>query len=174
MKLHDEQSEGLSRRLCINMVQTAGGGTLTHSQATNIWDKTVLPLGKRLGLLTGYVKPQEGTSKRTASGNEDLQRKWHETVTEMIAQIKSVAKKELNDNRLVKSMLPRLIVNLDEECLHALGKNSKVVGSSGKRKHNNQNASSRQIIVYYIVSLVFTLYHNLFFIISHCAGTQLH
>ena len=57
------------------MVQTASGGKLSRAQAINTWDKTILPLGKRLGLLTGYVKPQEDTSKRTAAGNIALQKK---------------------------------------------------------------------------------------------------
>ena len=37
------------------------------------------------------------------------------------------------------------ICNLDEECVHALGKNAKIAGSKTKNKHDNQNASSRQI-----------------------------
>lgn len=49
----------------------------------------------------------------------------------------------LQDEDLVIAMMPYLIWNLDEECLHAMGKNEKVAGSKGKKKHDNQNASSR-------------------------------
>ena len=125
------------------MVQTASGGKLSRAQAINTWDKTILPLGKRLGLLTGYVKPQEDTSKRTAAGNIALQKKWYNTVSELLAKIRTRAMDVLKDERLVNLMMPYLLVNLDEECLHAMGKNSRVCGSKEKKKHDNQNASSR-------------------------------
>ena len=128
------------------MVQTASGGTLERSQAANIWDKTILPLGKKLGLLTGYVKAQEGTSKRTAAGSPELQRRWYDVVTKIFAKVRADAKKLLNDDNLVERMMPWLVCNLDEECLHALGKNSKIVGSKGRKKHDNQNASSRSFL----------------------------
>ena len=73
--LHDLQSEGLSRSLCIDLVETAGAGGITRTQATYMWDQTILPLGKKLGLLTGYVKTQAGSSKRTAAGSVELQKK---------------------------------------------------------------------------------------------------
>ena len=88
IRLHDQHSEGLSRGLIIDMITTAGGGKISRSQAVNIWDKTMLPLGKKLGLLTGYVKPQAGTSKRTAAGKPKLQKQWYDTVTEMIAKVR--------------------------------------------------------------------------------------
>jgi len=143
IKLHDDQSEGLSRQSIASMVVTASGGKLTRDQALRTWDWTVFPLGQKLGLLTGYVKPQDGTSKRTAAGNRDLQRDWHIVCTELLSKIKTHAQKILKDERLVHEMLPWLLCNLDEECLHALGKNRKVVGSKTKKKHDNQNASSR-------------------------------
>ena len=143
IRLHDQHSEGLSRGLIIDMITTAGGGKISRSQAVNIWDKTMLPLGKKLGLLTGYVKPQAGTSKRTAAGKPKLQKQWYDTVTEMIAKVREHAQKVLKDKKLVDKMVTHLIFNLDEECLHALGKNRKIVGAKGKKKHDNQNASSR-------------------------------
>ena len=74
IKFHDDQSEGLSRRTITSMVKVASGNTLSREQAERTWDKTIHPLGKKLGLLTGYVKPQIGTSKRTAAGKKNLQR----------------------------------------------------------------------------------------------------
>ena len=148
VKLHDEQSEGLPRRLIIEMVKTAGGGKLTHTQASNLWDQTILPLGKRKGLLTGYVKAQEGTSKRTAAGKIHLQRAWHELVDDLFDKVRQHAKKILVHDALVDKMMPYLICNMDEECLHALGKNEKVCGSKEKKKHDNQNGSSRFVAAF--------------------------
>lgn len=143
VKLHDEKSEGLSRQLIIKMVIAAGGGDISRAQATCLWDQTILPLGKRLGLITGYVAPQEGTSKRTAAGSPALQRKWYDVVTELFSDVKKRACEVLNDDNLVEQMMPWLVVNLDEECLHAMGKSYKIVGSADRTKHDNQNASSR-------------------------------
>ena len=140
---HDENSEGLPRRLVVQMVQQAAGGNTTLKQATNSWDKTIHKFGRDNGLLTGYVDTQSDTSKRTQAGNFDLQRKWHLTVTEVIALVRARAKEVLQDDALVEKVMPWLIWNLDEECLHAIGKNEKVVGAKGKKKHNNQNSASR-------------------------------
>ena len=146
--LHDLQSEGLSRRLCIDLVETAGAGRITRTQATYMWDQTILPLGKKLGLLTGYVKTQAGSSKRTAAGSVELQKKWHETVDKLFDEIKTRANEVLGDDDLVESMMPHLVCNLDEECLNALGKNVKVIGAKHKKKHDNQNASSRFVAAF--------------------------
>lgn len=127
------------------MVHTAGGGYLTPGQAQNIWDRTILPLGRKLGILTGYVKPQEGTSKRTAAGNRQLQLKWYTLVTDVISKVTARAKEVLQSARLVKLMLPALIANLDEECLHAIGKNAKICGAAERKKHDNTNGSSRSV-----------------------------
>ena len=143
VKLHDEKSEGLSRRLIVQMVVTAGGGKLTTAQAESLWDQTILPMGKRLGLLTGYVKTQEGSSKRTAAGDPKLQHRWYNTVTDVIAKVRQRAEEVLQDEKLVAAMMPELISNLDEECVQALGKNYTVCGSAGKKKHDNQHGSSR-------------------------------
>ena len=147
VKHHDIQSEGLSRRIILKMVREASGGTLTPSQCANVWDKTIFPLGKRMGLLTGYVKPQDGTSKRTAAGAPELQKQWYDVVTKLFAKVRQDAKKILKCDKLVDLMMPWLVCNLDEECLHAMGKNCKVVGAKGKKKHDNQNASSRSVLI---------------------------
>lgn len=144
IKIHDDQSEGLGRRAIISMVITASGGQLSRGQASRTWDKTIYPYGKSIGLLTGYVMPQEGTSKRTAAGKANLQRDWHVVCDEMFSQIHERAMEVLGgDEELVRKMLACLNANLDEECVHSMGKNSKVAGSKGKKKHDNQNASSR-------------------------------
>ena len=130
------------------MVVTASGGKLTRAQASGTWDKTIYPYGRKLGLLTGYVKPQEGSSKRTAAGDEKLQENWYAVITELLNQIRTHAKQILKDDDLVEKMLPSLLVNLDEECLHALGKNAKIAGSTSKKKHDNQNASSRHAPIF--------------------------
>ena len=148
IKVHDDQSEGLGRSAIISIVVTASGGKLTREQAARTWDKTIHPLGKKLGLLTGYVKPQEGTSKRTAAGNAQLQADWHEVCTQLLLKVKTRAQEALQDEGLVHKMLPWLIANLDEECLHALGKNRRIVGSCAKKKHDNQNASSRSHLIF--------------------------
>ena len=80
VKLHDEKSEGLSRSLIVAMVQKASGGTITKMQASHTWDRTIMPLGRELGLLTGYVCPQEGTSKRTAAGATAIQKRYYDNV----------------------------------------------------------------------------------------------
>ena len=127
------------------MVITASGGKLSHSQASNCWDQTIFPLGKKLGLLTGYVRAQEGTSKRTAAGDPELQRKWYGLLTKMFERIYERAKEVLGNEADAKRMMPSLICNLDEECLNAMGKNYKVVGSTNRKKHDNQHASSRHV-----------------------------
>ena len=149
--LHDLQSEGLTRRLCIDLVETAGAGRITRMQATYLWDQTILPFGRKLGLLTGYVKTQAGSSKRTAAGSVELQKKWHETVDQLFAEVKTTAKEVLGDDDLVEKMMPYLVCNLDEECLHALGKNARVIGAKSKKKHDNQNASSRFVAGFFVV-----------------------
>ena len=143
IKLHDDQSEGLNRRAIIQMVVTASGGKLTTEQAARTWDKTIFPFGQKNKLLTGYVKAQDGTSKRTAAGNAKLQRDWHVVITELFDRIRAHNKEVLRDDRLVEVMMDDCVCNLDEECLHALGKNSKVAGSASKTKHDNQHATSR-------------------------------
>ena len=143
IKVHDDQSEDLSRTVIVSLIVTVSGGKLSRTQAENTWDRTIHPFGMSVGLLTGYVKPQDGTSKRTAAGNIELQHEWHVLCDEMFAQVKAKAMELLKDPELVREMLPYLQANLDEECLHALGKNSKIVGSKDKKKHDNQNASSR-------------------------------
>ena len=154
---HDENSEGLPRRLICQMVQQAAGGKITLKQATNSWDKTIHKFGRDAGLLTGYVAAQAGTSKRTQAGNEDLQRKWHFTVTEVIERVRTRAKQILKDDALVEKVMPWLIWNLDEECLHAIGKNEKVVGAKPKKKHNNQNNASRcQRINFFVARVTIT------------------
>lgn len=125
--LHDEKSEGLSRRMIIQMIQRASGFKLSLTQAGHTWDRTVHPYGKALGLLTGYVKPQAGTSKRTAAGDPVLQKKWYDTVTEGLAEVERVAQEVLQDPILVRKMMPFLVANLDEESISAMGKNYKVV-----------------------------------------------
>lgn len=123
------------------------------------WDKTIQPLGHSLGLLTkGYVKPQEGTSKRTAAGKESLQREWHLLVDEMIAKVRSRAMEVLKDEELVHKMMPFLISNMDEECVQAMGKNAAVQGSQTKRKHDNQNFSSRQALTIHANTFILTLF----------------
>ena len=74
VKVHDDECEGLPRRAIVSMVVKASGGKLSRKQAEHTWDRTIFPYGQRLGLLTGYVRPQDGTSKRTAADNIDLQR----------------------------------------------------------------------------------------------------
>ena len=145
VKLHDEQSEGLTRRLAIKLVREAKGNEITERQASNLWDNTVHRLGKEKGLLTGYVKPQEGTSKRTAAAKRNLQLDWSLTVLKLFDEVRRVALEVLKDAVLVEKLMPYLIYNLDEECLQALGKNRRVVGSKTNRKHNNQNGSSRSV-----------------------------
>ena len=141
--LHDEKSEGLSRRMIIQMIQKACSFKISQSQAAHTWDRTIHPYGKSIGLLTAYVKPQAGTSKRTAAGDPALQKKWYDTVTNGLAEVKRVALEVLKDTKLVRLMMPFLVANLDEESLQAMGKNYKVVGSQANKKHDNQNASSR-------------------------------
>ena len=149
---HDEQSEGLPRRLIIEMVQEASGGELSYSQAANTWDKTVHKRGMDNGILTGYLKTQEGTSKRTAAGNSALQLEWYNTVTDVIRQVRERALEVLDGNEaLVDLLMPDLLLNTDEENLSGTGKNEKSVGSKRQKKHNNQNKSSRcQQIIFFL------------------------
>lgn len=136
------------------MVMTASGDELSYDQASRTWDRTIHPYGRDvLGLLTGYVKPQAGSSKRTAAGSADLQADYYELVTELIQKIRQRALEVLKDQTLVDLIIEWLVANLDEECLHALGKNTAIVGSKDKKKHDNQNASSR--LVSFFVSVIF-------------------
>ena len=134
VKVHDDECEGLPRRAIVSMVVKASGGKLSRKQAEHTWDRTIFPYGQRLGLLTGYVRPQDGTSKRTAADNIDLQRQWHELCDDMFQKIQQVVKEILKDDDLVHKMMPHLVFNLDESCLHALGKNEVVAGSKDKKK----------------------------------------
>ena len=143
IKRHDDVNEGLPRATIISMVIRASGNTLDRKQAARTWDRTIHPLGKKLGLLTGYVKPQAGSSKRTAAGAETKQRRWHEQGTSLIATVTKRAEQVLGNARLVAKMKPSLIGNFDEEHLNAMSSNALIVGSKTKKKHDNQNASSR-------------------------------
>jgi hypothetical protein len=145
IKVHDDQDEGLSRTAIVSLIVICSGHKLSRAQAERTWDRTVHPFGVKYRLLTGYVKPQDGSSKRTAAGNIDLQREWNVLVDEMQGKVKAVTLEVLKDPELVRLMLPYLQSNLDEECLHSLGKNAKVVGSKSKKKHDNENASSRSV-----------------------------
>ena len=91
IKSYDDECEGLSRHAVITLIVTASGGKLTREQAGRTWDKTIHPLGKELGLLTGYVKPQEGTSKRTAAGSVEHQKQWHVQCDALFAEIRQQA-----------------------------------------------------------------------------------
>ena len=79
------------------------------------------------------MKSQEGSSKRTASGDIQLQHDWHLVVDSLLAEVEVKAQKVLQDSDLVHAMMPSLVCNLDEECVHALGKNARVVGATGKK-----------------------------------------
>lgn len=140
------------------MVQQASGGKLTWQQSANTWDCTIHKFGQQCGILTGsYVKPQEGTSKRTAAGNTSLQRVWYDVVTDLIKAVRERAMKVLNDNTaLVDLLMPDLIINTDEECVQATGKNDKCAASKRQKKHNSQIKSSRcQQIILFTISFVF-------------------
>ena len=139
------------------MVITASGNQLTRAQAERTWDKTIHPYGKKLGLLTGYVLPQAGTSKRTAAGNKKLQYEWHCLVTQLFKKIKKRAEEVLKDSGLVHKMMPVLIFNADEENLQAMGKNGKLAGSADKKKHDNQHASSRQRFLFFVAIKVYVV-----------------
>ena len=151
IKSYDDECEGLGRRAAIEMVKAASGHKLTREQASRTWDRTVLPLGRDLGLLTGYVKPQDDTSKRTAAGAVEHQKKWHAQCDSLIAKVRHIAMMVLQDEELVHELLSWLIFNLDEECLHALGKNSSIVGSKDKKKHDSQDASSRSASFFFCI-----------------------
>ena len=159
IKFYDDQSEGLGRQTIASMIITASGNTLSRDQALRTWDKTIHPLGKNeWGLLTGYVKPQDGSSKRTAAGAVDLQRDWHVCVDELLATIRRRAMEVLGgDKALVDKFMVWLIANMDEECLHALGKNKPTVGSKTKKKYDNQNKSHRLPTNNFFEAMVFFL-----------------
>ena len=127
------------------MVQQASGGSLNLKQARNHWDRTCLRYGKDNNILTGYLKTQEGTSKRTAAGNTDLQREWYNTVTDVLRDVRDRAVEVLGDEALSDLLMVYLVLNTDEECLHGIGKNEKVIGSKRQKKHNNQNNTSRSV-----------------------------
>ena len=124
---------------------------MTKKQATYFWDQTLHPFGKKLGMLTGYVKTQAGTSKRTAAGSVKLQTNWHGTVDILFADIEKRAKEVLKSDYLVRKMLAWLIINLDEESVSAMGKNDLIAGAHGKKKHDNQNGTSRFVAALFFV-----------------------
>jgi len=118
IKRHDDQSEGLTRSEIIDIVRSASGWTLTTAQATYTWDDSIHKFGKKAGLLCGYVKPQQGTSKRTADGSVKLQKRWHITIDALFKRV-------LDNNTLLagldkaKKLMSHLMFNLDEECVMA-------------------------------------------------------
>ena len=132
-------SEPLPRQNILDMIMTASGGKLTPDQAARTWDNTIHPLGRKLGLLTGYVRTQDGTSKRTAAGKIQHQTHWHNTVTEVFEIVRARAMEVLQDDELVQKIMPYLIWNADEECVQTYGYNTAVVGSATKSKHDNQH-----------------------------------
>ncbi len=145
IKRHDDQSEGLTRAEIIDVVRAASGWSLTKLQATYTWDDTIHQFGKDLGLLCGYVKPQQGTSKRTAAGSVKSQRRWH-------ILIETLFKRVMDHNTTLvgvdkaRKLMAHLIFNLDEECVMVTGKNIRIVGSCDKKKHDNEKGSSRDSI----------------------------
>ena len=88
------------------------------------------------------MKPQTGTSKRTAAGSVELQTKWHIAVTSAYDRV-TKENMELVGVENAKALLKHCVFNLDEECLMATGKNIKIVGSKEKKKHDNEKGSSR-------------------------------
>ena len=145
IKRHDDQSEGLCRAEIIDVVRSASGWTLTKDQATYTWDDTIHNFGKKLGLLTGYVKPQQGTSKRTAAGSPALQKRWHIIITQLFKRVIEHNTKLIGVDK-AKRLMSHLVFNLDEECVMATGKNIRIVGSRDKKKHDNEKGSSRDSI----------------------------
>ena len=63
----------------------------------------------------------------------DLQTDYYGLVTKTIRKIRQRAMEVLQDKTLVDLIIEWLVANLDEECLHALGKNTAVVGSKDKK-----------------------------------------
>ena len=129
----------------IDVVRSASGWRLSKNQATYTWDDTIHPYGKKLGLLTGYVKPQTGTSKRTAAGSPELQKKWHIMITTTYEDIMAHNTALVGRDK-ARQLMAHLIFNMDEECLLATGKNIRIVGSADKKKHDNERGSSRDSI----------------------------
>ena len=99
----------------------------------------------RTGLLKGLVTPQNSTAKRTAAGAPELQRSWHDNVTEAYSNILQYNTKIVGGT-IAHKLMVHTIFNLDEECLQATGKTIKVVGSADRKKHENQNGTSRTSI----------------------------
>ena len=129
------------------MVKQASGHTMSKKTAERVWDRTVKPYGVYHGLLKkSYMAAQTGSSKRTQADNYELQKVWYETVSEVKKKVCDRAMEVLQDEDLVRKILPFLFNNLDEECLHAIAKNEKVVGSARMKKHNNQNNSHRSVL----------------------------
>ena len=145
IKRHDDQSEGLTRAEIIDVVRAASGWELTREQATHTWDDTIHAFGKKNNLLCGYVKPQTGTSKRTAAGCPKLQKRWHITVDTLFQRILD-HNTELVGAHKAKKLMAHCVFNLDEECVMATGKNIKIVGSCDKKKHDNEKGTSRATI----------------------------
>ena len=151
------------------MVQEAADGEISYTQAANTWDKTIHQRGLDNGVLTGYLKTQEGTSKRTAAGNSALQLEWFNTVTDVTQRVRQRAMEVLDGNvALVDALMPYLLINTDEENLSGTGKNERTVGSKRQKKHNNQNKSSR---CQQIITLTFFFCQRNYWITSGYSST---
>lgn len=98
------------------------------------------------GYLTdGYVKPQSGTSKRTAAGAVDKQKRWHTLVSQGLQEVLEHNTQVVGAEK-AKAMQPYTVMNTDEANIMATGSNWKIVGSRDRKKHDNQNNSSRASI----------------------------
>ena len=106
---------------------------------------------QKIGVVDRICENPSGKLQAHCSWFRGTAKKWHETVDQLFARIKTRAKEVLGDDDLVEKMMPHLVCNLDEECLHALGKNAKVIGAKSKKKHDNQNASSRFVAGFFVV-----------------------
>ena len=139
----DEANDPANHKRIIDMVVNMTGGDPHNKEyrlkATRVWHKTIWPRGRKMGLLTGTVRAQAGTEGRTAAAAESLQRHWHETVDDAFERLKQLNQHIDNFDEL----MPHFIFNLDEECVMASGYTNKVVGSTAKKKHDDNSGTSR-------------------------------
>lgn len=143
----DEMNSPLGRQKIIDAIVQTFNGDLNskrdRERAGLCWHQTILPRAQREKRLTGRIKAQAGSDSRTAAGNVDLQKHWHDTIDKAFHILKTRNTPMVTN---FEAVMHHFVFNLDEESIMASGYENRVYGSTAKKKHDNKSGSSRKSI----------------------------
>ena len=154
----DRRNDGQGRQRSVQQLQTINP-KLTGRQASNLFTR-IHRQGKEQGRLTGTVRAQKSTSKRTAAINVQALTDWHKLIDGVEALLR------VHNGDGYAELAEHFWWNLDEMCMLASDGNDRIIGDAGKRKHEIESSSSRVSITILRCGSSFGVNGPVFFLLS--------